>query len=45
MVAVVILWRGSPIGVRLTMSSSALPQTRRIEPVRVILQSIFNQYG
>jgi hypothetical protein len=34
-VAVVILRRGSPIGVRLTMSSSAPPQTGRIEPVRV----------
>src|ERR1035438_10371144 len=37
-VAVVILWRGSPIGVRLTVSSSAPPQTGRIEPVRVVLQ-------
>src|SRR5450755_1984824 len=37
MVAVVALWLGQspPMGVRLTMSSSAPPQSCRIEPVRV----------
>src|SRR5215471_12026130 len=34
-VAVVIFWRGSPMGVRLTMSSSA-PPPRRIEPVHIL---------